>query len=139
MKASLCLEYIGDGCAGMEKLLSGFINIASNGANPGCKMAEARRPWVAEITGFCPKFGLKRKFLKPTTQRQRSSSTANRGSERWFVCEDGRVYQAQHFTSWKSKDRFFFIVTQDGKIERVSEEWARNLLELMSSQPQGSE
>ena len=137
MKAAICLEYIGEGFANVERLHSVRLTLASAGVDRGARIAEQRRPWVANIVGFSEQFGYERQFLRPTTQRQRASSTGNRGVELWFVCETGNLYQAQHYTSWKSKDQFFFIVTDHGSLQRVDETWARSRLVLMCSPPLG--
>lgn len=138
MKASICLEYIGEGYAAKERLFSGFVRAASFGIDAGCEIAKTRKPWVAEICGIGGKFWLERRFVKPIVQRQRGSSTGNRGTEYWFTCESGRIYQAQHYISWRSKERFFFMVTDGGDIEKLEDAWARNRLELMFLPPRGN-
>lgn len=138
MKASIGLEYIGEGAAAKERLLSGFVRAASFGSDAGCEIAKARRPWVAEIVGIGGKFGLERRFVNPTVQRRRGSSTGNRGTEYWFICESERIYQAQHYISWRSKERFFFMVTDGGDIEKLEDAWARNRLALMFLPPRGN-
>lgn len=138
MKASLCLEYIGEGFAHTEAILSMKMFLASGGRDRGVEISKCRKPWVAEITGTDDKFGFQRQFLRGNVQRKRSSSTGNRGSELWFTIESNHIYQVQYFASWRDKRRYFVTVTDDGEIVKVEEKWVRNRLELMSSPPQGN-
>lgn len=138
MRATVCLEYIGEGAAALEKLYSGLIRVASGGRDAGCEIAKMRRPWVAEITGTHPKFGFERHFLRGNWQRRRSSSTGNRGVEIWYILESGKIYQVQHYTSWKRRHRYFVTVDEAGEITERDEAWVKSHLALMSSPPHGS-
>lgn len=138
MKAALCLEYIGEGFAEYEKLLSLKVRSASLGKESGAQIANVRKPWVAEILAVSNQFGYDRRFLSGKFQRKRGAATGNRGTELWFTLESGRIYQIQYFASWRDKRRYFATVADDGEIVGVDEEWVRNRLALMSSPPQGS-
>lgn len=133
MKASLHLEYIGEVNDAKSRLYFGIIQEAL-----GSFVAEAltgklpsRKPWVAKITGFDFKYGYKREFINGKIQRLRSNAAGSRGIEIWFLLESGFVYQARHFTSWKSEEKFFCKVTEDGDIEKISQEevdeWLRKM------------
>ena len=125
MKASLHLEYIGESNDAKARLYFGIVQemlgrvVAETvvGRNPF-----TRKPWVAKITGFDFKYGYKREFINGKIQRLRSNAAGSRGIEIWFLLESGFVYQARHFTSWKSEEKFFCKVTEDGDIEKISQE-----------------
>lgn len=126
MKATLALEYIGEG-HDARAVLFGRI---SDMVQPGLGRAvlggsgRTRMPWVAEITGRDPKFGLRREFLRANWQRKSANSEHTRGVYLWFVLESGRLYEVSAPVSWRKRDRYFCRVADTGNIFRVSEQEA---------------
>lgn len=79
MKTSLMLEYIGEVQDARLALYGGMIDQVSPGLGGRViGKIRSRQPWVAEITGADPKYGLKRTFLNGNWQRKRSNSTGSR-------------------------------------------------------------
>lgn len=69
---------------------------------------EPVKPWVAEITGLDPKWGLARRFLDAHNDwSQASSSMRGRiyGRVAHFALRDGRLYEVQRCTGNSSKRR----------------------------------
>lgn len=137
MKATISLEYIGEVHDARLALLSSIVDQVGDGlgravaGNP-----RPRKPWVAEITGRDPKFGLRREFLPANWQRKRANGAHSRGVELWFIVETGRIYEVKAPASWRSCDRYFCTVTDAGDIRRLSteeaEQWLNARSELMS-------
>lgn len=131
MKASLHLEYIGEVNDAKSRLYFGIIQeaLGSSVAAELTGKLPSRKPWVAKIAGTDLKFCYTREFIRGKIQRLKSNGTGSRGIEIWFLLESGFIYQARHFTSWKSEEKFFCKVTEDGDIERISkeevDEWLR--------------
>lgn len=118
MKATLALEYIGEGYDAKARLFSAnFGQVCPELA--GMLRAPSRRPWVAEISGGT------RRFLRPNWQRQRANAAHTRGVELWFVLESARLYEVCCYISWRSKDRYFCAVTASGEIRKLSSDEAR--------------
>lgn len=130
MKASVCFEFIGSEQYAREQL-AGWI-FSQIGEPHGKPPSSVRKPWVAEITGLCEKYGYERKFVKYKTQYVRGSGNCNRGVEMWFILESGKIYQAQCFSSWKKRERSFLTVNDDGDVKEVTEEWVKNILKQTS-------
>ena len=137
MKATLCLEYIGESGDAQLALYSGNLDGIFPGlgrAAFGCK--SPRKPWVAEIVGQHEKYGLERIFLPSKRNYSRANSRGSRGIELWFVLESGRLYEVLSPLSWRSIDRYFCRVSDGGDILRVSKDevdsWLRKGLESVS-------
>jgi hypothetical protein len=134
MKATIKLEYIGEA---QESFLSScketFNNISDKFGDQFMGNHIIRRPWIAEIFGTDKNFKFKRNFLKGNWQRKRSNSTGSRGVEIWFTLVSGKLYEAKSFKSWRSIDRYFCIITNDGNVNRLTEieamEWLKDHLE----------
>lgn len=134
MKATIKLEYIGESQDARLSMYSKIIDQVADGL--GGKVTgntRLRQPWVAEIAGIDSKFGFKREFLKGNWQRKRSNGTGSRGVEIWFTLELGKLYEIKSFKSWRSIDRYFCIITNDGNVNRITEieamEWLKDRLE----------
>lgn len=144
MKAALCLEYVGESGDAQIALYSGKLDgIAPGlgGAAFGCK--NPRKPWVAEIIGYHGKYGFERTFLSSKRNYSRANSSGSRGVELWFVLESGKVYEVKAPQSWRSVDRYFCRVDDDGDIIRMSKDevgaWLRKAWESASSKRRGEE
>ena len=144
MKATLCLEYIGESGDAQLALLSLKLDGIANGlANAafGCK--NPRKPWVAEITGTHEKFGFERVFLESKRNYSRANKSGSRGVELWFILESGKVYEVKSPKSWRSVDRYFCRVNDDGDIIRMSKDeggaWLRKGWESASLKQRGEE
>lgn len=144
MKATLCLEYIGESGDAQIALYSGKLD----GIFPGLGVAafggkNPRKPWVAEIVGYHGKYGFERSFLPSKRNYSRANSSGSRGVELWFVLEFGKVYEVKAPQSWRSIDRYFCRVNDDGDIIRMSKDevgsWLRKGWESASSKLQGGE
>lgn len=133
MKATICLEYIGERQDSEMALYRGLLNEAiprlGDGIVGGPK--RPRKPWIAKIVGRSKKFGLDRQFLESKRTYARSNSTGSRGVELWFTLDSGCLYEIKKPLSWKCFDRYFCIVKDDGEIERIqdAEKWLKTHLE----------
>ena len=129
MKATIKLEYIGEAQDARLSMYGKMIDQVSDGL--GKKVignTRLRQPWVAEITGNDQKFGFKREFLKGNWQRKRSNGNGSRGTEIWFMLESGKLYEVKSPVSWRSVDRYFCTVTDDGDIDKLTETEAKKWL-----------
>lgn len=126
MKATLCVEYIGEANDAKLGLLAGILR-ESLGASVSSAVvgnSRPRKPLAAEITGKDPRFGVARKFLQPKWQRKNANGACTRGVELWFVLESGKLYEIKSPVSWKSSDQYFCTVLDDGSIKRLSKDEA---------------
>lgn len=129
MKASLMLEYIGEAQDARLSLYGKIIDQVSPGlGNEVISVKRSRMPWVAEITGADSKFGFKRSFLKGNWERSKSNYTGSRGTKLCFILESGKLYEVKSPVSWRSVDRYFCVVTEDGDIKRTTETEAKTCL-----------
>lgn len=72
--------------------------------------------WIAEITGFDPKYKFKREFLRYKKDYSRANSVGSRGVYANYILESGRIYDVKDF-----KDRYFCIVNDQGKTIKLTE------------------
>lgn len=105
MKAILKLERLGEIPASHRRFMGG-----------GPKM-----PWVAEITGDHPQFGLQRDFLQFDKDFEQSNGQGSRGVFAIYVLESGKVYEIFERTSWKRSRRFFSTVSETGEIVELKD------------------
>ncbi len=82
------------------------------------------KPWVAEITGPCPRFGLARSFLRPMNDWANASRSWRGniyGVVATFPLREGRVYEYQRCEGNSSKRRVVrkFIEIIDGKRRKL--------------------
>ncbi len=117
MKTSLKIECIGDGYDQTHKLFKSigteFLGKELSEATFGSFNASY---FVAEITGFHPKYKYERRFLKPQRDYKSASSTGNRGVYAYYILESGRLYDVLKPVSWKNSHRYFCTVDKDGNI-----------------------
>lgn len=86
--------------------------------------ADRRQPWVAEITGTDPRYGLAREFLVPRRDYRDASRSGERGVRCWWTLESGRLYQARCRVTWDRWVTRYLTVTPEGDIADVSEQEA---------------
>lgn len=130
MKQILKVEWIGFGAnqalLGYNKLFEGMGLIHSDEDKH-----KSNKPWVAQITGACPRFKLKRKFVTGQADFADSSKNGNRGVMMTFILESGCVYECNYKTSWRGTSRYFCTVTDGGQIVTVDdsevEQWLKNM------------
>jgi len=74
------------------------------------------RPWVAEITGTDPQYGLRREFLDYTVDYSRKNSRGTRGIYQIYTLEDG-VYEIKGGTAWGhiEKRRFCRVIGSESE------------------------
>lgn len=71
-------------------------------------------PWVAEITGRDPTFGLRRAFVRPAhTDYFMANSVGSRGVYHVYHLPPG-VYEVSERTSWSARRRYFLRVGERG-------------------------
>ena len=132
MKATIGLEYFGKSEDERLRFLTGVMSGAL-GRGVGESVVgkvPSRRPWVAEITGTDPKWGLRREFLNSNTSYMHANGAGSRGTKLWFVLESGKYYEVKEQTSWRSSERYFCRVSASGDIIRAIKEevmeWAKS-------------
>jgi hypothetical protein len=137
MKAYLEIELIGDNVVQVGRL---YKNITDS-IIPGLGSMTFDIPpsgWVAEITGYDSVYKYKRSFLRYKKDYSRANSKGSRGVYAEYTLESGKIYDVKN-----NKQRYFCRVDEDGDIIHIEEsevrEWLKNILGLMSSQPQENE
>lgn len=88
---------------------------------------EPVKPWVAEIRGTCPRFGLQRKFLDPLndwSQSKRAWSGNVYGRVSHFPLREGKLYEVQRCRGRSSKRHVVreFERVVGGKREKLTPE-----------------
>lgn len=140
MKAYLEIELFGENARQMFKLWETIINTGAPGLGTITFGGMPSSGWVAEITGFAPKYKYQRRFLPRKLNYSRANSVGSRGVFAEYILESGKIYEVKQQISWKKVDRYFCTVTNDGDIERLDEKdvikWLKNRSESTSSQPQ---
>ena len=91
------------------------------------------RPWVAEITGTCPRYGLRRAFVAPMkdwSNAHVSMRGRTYGVVATYALHEGRVYEVQRYMGRQRRrlSRSFAIV--DGGMMR--DRTLAQVLEVMS-------
>lgn len=123
----LPLEAIGDDTVALERLWRGVLS--DGGVDGGRVMNLAtRRPWVAEVTGLCPRFGLSRDFLHGKKDYRRANSKGSRGVYIYYRLKPGRVYEVNEWRGWRDLDRHFCRVEGGNRIRMTRGEvdaWLR--------------
>lgn len=129
MKASLILEYIGEAQDARLSLYGKIIDQALPGlGNHVIGRSRMRMPWVAEVAGVDNKFAFKRNFLKANWERSKSNATGSRGTRLCFALESGKLYEVKSPQSWRSTDRYFCTVNEEGNIIRMTDTEAKTWL-----------
>ena len=125
MKIYLELELRGDD----EREFARMGKYMGNEVMPGLGTALFSIPasaWVAEITGFDPKYKFTRRFLHYKKDYSRSNSVGSRGVYANYILESGRVYDVKD-----NKDRYYCRVGEDGQIIKITEsgvmDWLKSI------------
>lgn len=90
------------------------------------------RPWVALITGRCPRYDYQREFVFGKNDYRDVNKRDTRGAIRWFTLTAGNLYQACYYTKWQVMERIFVTVDEtSGDIVEIPEreipEWMDRL------------
>lgn len=125
------LELFGDNTRQQFKF---YNNLLDSSFSPGAGKAIIGKPpstsWVAEIIDMHPRYKFERRFLRPKKDYTHTNGVGSRGIFAWYVLEQGRIYDVQSQTSWRSRDRYFCRVNECGDIERIGQseviEWLKN-------------
>lgn len=109
--------------------MSGALNILRIEIDGHFHGGEPVKPWVAEIKGLCPKFGLAREFVQPMndwSQASRAMSGNIYGRVATFALRNGNLYEVQRCRGNSSKRRVVreFVAVSDGKREVIDPEEA---------------
>lgn len=85
----------------------------------------APRPWCAEILGPDPRYGLARRFLRPSIDHTYANRSGTRGVHYMWVLSPGSVYEVSHQVGWERTVRRFVAVGDQGEIVDLTEEEVR--------------
>lgn len=77
-----------------------------------------RRPWVAAIVGYSPRYGLERRFEEARLDYQDANRTGSRGVRLHWMLPEG-IYEVQAYPSWRRSERYF-VASVDGAIIRIT-------------------
>jgi hypothetical protein len=89
-------------------------------------------PWIAEITGKCPRYGMVRKFIKAHVDYSEANGKGTRGVMYYFPVNEGRLIEVFALTSWRGRDRYFAVI-EDGEERRMTKEEAEQWLDASIS------
>lgn len=108
-------------------MTSGFLSILKIEIDGHFHGGEPPKPWVAEITGADPRYGLAREFVQPMndwSQARVAMSGNIYGRVAHFALRDGRLYEVSRTRGNPSKRRVVreFIAVQGGKLEQLDPE-----------------
>lgn len=89
-----------------------------------------RRPWCGRVKGMSTHGALLYDFLDGKIDYGESNGEGTRGVRLTFYLYSGYVYKVHDFTSWRSDRDRFVTVNEDGDLEEITEEdakqWAIN-------------
>lgn len=131
MKAAISVEAIGENTFNGFDFSRGLLNSGVPGLGDLLGLPK-RNYWVAQIVGTNPKWKYERKFLKPKKDYRKSNSTGSRGIYLWYILDADQVYEIKRPISCKRFERFFFTVTNDGSIKKITEDEVNEWLRLIS-------
>lgn len=121
MKASLKLEAIGlnmvQDLRRMQRTIDAFIPTGRRRPDPIPSPC-----WVAEITGWDPRYRWKRRFLDGKTDYSESNSVGSRGVYIYYELDSGHIYEVYHRVTWGRSERYFCRVSDEGDVIRLSNE-----------------
>ena len=135
MKAYLEIELFGEDTRQLTKLYANITNEIIQGLGEATFGSMPASGWVAEITGFDPKYKYCRKFLKYKKEYSRSNSKGSRGIMAEYILESEHIYQVKSQTSWKNVRKYFCIVNENGDIIEISEEEVSNRFKKLGHEP----
>lgn len=115
MKASLELEAIGQNYIRDIRDLDGFIGTATG--QPIDRMPYRQGVWdVTEID---------HEYVSGKWDYSQANSKGSRGVYVHYVLETGRLYQVAEPVSWRNSDHYFCIVSDEGDIVKLTQEYAQ--------------
>jgi hypothetical protein len=116
MKNIIEIELIGDNVDHILKMFRDMTNELSQGYGDATFGGTPKSGWIAEITGFDPKYHYSRLFLRYHKDYSRANKKGSRGVFAEYTLESGRIYDV------KDGDRRYFCnVNDDGDIVRMEE------------------
>lgn len=125
----LKIEAIGDGnglrpsVAAKAKMIDDFFGSSFFKIPP--------RAWVAEVPEIRGKW-VERSFVRGKKDYTHANSVGSRGVYLHYFLESGKVYEVSSPQSWKSTDRYFCRITDDGQLIKLSREEAAEWLQQRS-------
>jgi hypothetical protein len=131
MRATLKIECIGDNS---DQLLKFWKRTTADMLGSGIADATFGSSklsyFVAEITGFHPKFKFERNFLRFKKCYKHANSKGSRGVFAWYLLDSGKIYDVLEPVSWKNSQRYFCTVNDEGEIVYMKEsevvEWLKS-------------
>lgn len=141
MKATIGLEWIGEGAEATTRAVDGWLR-GLGLLPPGTRFGtgHSRKPWVSELVGWSGRW--ERRFVNGKYDCAKANSKNSRGVALWFVLESGRVYEVRRHISWTHEERYFCAVSDEGDLVRMTrgevEQWAKERWGSMFSQPRAS-
>jgi hypothetical protein len=120
MKAILEIELFNDGTRQELKMWKNIGNAYVPGLGTITFGGMPPSGWVAEITGFDPKYKYARTFLKFKKDYSRANSKGSRGIFAEYILEEGKIYDVEQQVTWKRSKRYFCTV-KDWKIVEIDE------------------
>jgi hypothetical protein len=120
MKAHLSFEIIGDGQYQEIRFFKNIMNEMMQGMGNVFFAGFKRDYFVAEINGIDKKFGFSRVFINGKKDYSETNSKGSRGVKAIYILESGKIYEVKHKVSWKSFDRYFCIVADEGEIKKIT-------------------
>lgn len=139
MKTILRIELFNENIRDLSKLYGMIFDSYLPGLSELATVKIPRSGWVAEITGYDPKYKYQRKFIKCKKDYSKANMRGSRGLYAEYILESGRIYEVKSQVSWKRFERYFCQVTNEGDVKRITiEEVDRILQEKESEQCQSS-
>jgi len=124
MKGLLKIEAIGDDTDQLLQFFTNYTNSLCPGLGDKTFGAKPKPSyWVAQITGFHKVYNYERVFLKGKKDYAHTNRNGSRGIYIYYLVESGNLYEVKRPISWKKEERFYFIITEDGEIQKVDKEY----------------
>lgn len=93
-----------------------------------------RKPWLAEVTGYDPKYGYEREFLRAARDWRTGSASGHRLEYCWTL-QLNKVYQACWPDGARRTRKAFLRATPEGDVTEISEEEVTGWLALRIPPP----
>jgi hypothetical protein len=155
VKAVLEIELIGDNSVQEIRQWNKLTNSLIPGLGDATFGSVPPAGWVAEITGFDPKYRYARSFLKFKKDYSRANSKGSRGVYAEYILDEGKIYDVKQSVTWKRSKRYFCTV-KDWQIVEMTEqevidilnkkttlnevkEWLNNTCQSTSTKPPNNE
>ncbi len=115
MTITLKLEAIDDDFAQVVGSIVRFMREAGMRAGENHFRGVARRPWVAEITGWRGGRWYEREFLDGNKDYSQANSIGSRGVYLYYYLREGRIYEVNEL-SGRTRSRRYFCTVCDGAV-----------------------